>query len=235
VDTPAAEHGRWKRWAISAALALALHAAAFAEFAIRGNTIEGDDGNSVIEIQLGPVTDQPSETRDDVAPGQKQDLQEETPPAPAPTVPARDEQAKAESEPDGEIALPQPKQDQAPAPEAPASSPATAPPKQRASAAQIASWNRRVAQTIARHKVYPAAARARRETGDVEITFTLESNGTVASSRVIRSSGHAALDQEALDTIRRAAPFPPPPAGVAGKQLEFTLPLSFTIVGAPKR
>ena len=97
------------------------------------------------------------------------------------------------------------------------------------------SQNRRVAQAIARRKGYPAAARARRETGDVEITFTLESNGTVASSRVIRSSGFAALDQEALDTIRRAAPYPPPPAGVWEKQLEFTLTLGFNMRDAPKR
>jgi protein TonB len=32
--------------------------------------------------------------------------------------------------------------------------------------------------------------------------------------RIARSSGKAQLDQAAIATVQRAAPFPPPPAGV---------------------
>ena len=47
--------------------------------------------------------------------------------------------------------------------------------------------------------------------GVVLVAFSVGSNGGLASVSVARSSGHAGLDQTALDHIRRAAPFPPPP------------------------
>lgn len=56
--------------------------------------------------------------------------------------------------------------------------------------------------------------------GAVLVAFTVGSNGGLASVSVARSSGHAGLDQTALDHIRRAAPFPPPPAG-AQRQYSF--------------
>jgi protein TonB len=45
------------------------------------------------------------------------------------------------------------------------------------------------------------------------VAFVLSGSGSVASVRVSRSSGSAALDQEALATVRRASPFPAPPPG----------------------
>lgn len=56
--------------------------------------------------------------------------------------------------------------------------------------------------------------------GAVLVAFTVGNNGGLASVSVARSSGHAGLDQTALDHIRRAAPFPPPPAG-AQRQFSF--------------
>lgn len=53
--------------------------------------------------------------------------------------------------------------------------------------------------------------------GSVLVAFTVGNNGGLASVSVARSSGHAGLDQTALDHIRRAAPFPPPPAGAQRK------------------
>ena len=56
--------------------------------------------------------------------------------------------------------------------------------------------------------------------GTVLVAFAVGNNGGLASVSVARSSGHAALDQTALDHIRRAAPFPPPPTG-AQRQFSF--------------
>ncbi len=56
--------------------------------------------------------------------------------------------------------------------------------------------------------------------GLVLVSFTVGYNGGLASVVVARSSGHSGLDQTALDHIRRAAPFPPPPAG-AQRQFSF--------------
>lgn len=56
--------------------------------------------------------------------------------------------------------------------------------------------------------------------GQVLVSFSVGTNGALASVSVARSSGHAGLDQTALDHIRRAAPFPPPPNG-AQRQFSF--------------
>jgi periplasmic protein TonB len=45
------------------------------------------------------------------------------------------------------------------------------------------------------------------------IAFTISASGGLGGVSVARSSGSAALDQAALTLIRKAAPFPKPPAG----------------------
>lgn len=49
--------------------------------------------------------------------------------------------------------------------------------------------------------------------GSAQVSFTIAANGALAAVGIARSSGSARLDQVALQQIRRAAPFPPPPAG----------------------
>ncbi|MFY9601772.1 MAG: energy transducer TonB, partial [Pseudolabrys sp.] len=120
-------------------------------------------------------------------------------------------------------------------PEKPAEEPtppvpqATAPPRPRPSAAQVASWHRQIALQVERHKGFPASARARHETGTAELAFTLDRNGKVLASRVVRTSGSASLDQETIDTVRRAQPFPAPPANMPGETFDFTVPIRFNI------
>jgi protein TonB len=48
-------------------------------------------------------------------------------------------------------------------------------------------------------------------------------------SRIVRTSGFAALDQETIDTVRRAQPFPPPPPNLPGETFDFTVPIRFNI------
>lgn len=49
--------------------------------------------------------------------------------------------------------------------------------------------------------------------GTAVVSFTIASDGALASARLARSSGSAALDTAALRIVQRAAPFPPPPQG----------------------
>ncbi|QBY01485.1 TonB family protein [Rhodophyticola sp. CCM32] len=49
--------------------------------------------------------------------------------------------------------------------------------------------------------------------GEAQVSFTISGNGGLQSISITRSSGNAELDQSALDHVRRASPFPPPPAG----------------------
>ena len=43
------------------------------------------------------------------------------------------------------------------------------------------------------------------------------------------SSGHPILDQEAVATVRRAEPYPAPPAGLDGETFAFKFPFKFDI------
>lgn len=61
--------------------------------------------------------------------------------------------------------------------------------------------------------------------GTVEVQITVQSSGTLTGVALRRSSGHAALDNAALDAARRAR-IPPAPEGLGGTH-RFNLPLSF--------
>jgi len=76
-------------------------------------------------------------------------------------------------------------------------------------------WKMQVAARIDQSKVYPESAKARNEGGLVNLTFSVDRQGRITSSRIIRSSGSATLDKEALDMLRRAQPLPSPPTEVA--------------------
>ncbi len=52
-----------------------------------------------------------------------------------------------------------------------------------------------------------------RARGVATVSFRVGASGQLASVGIGRSSGDADLDRTAVDHIRRAAPFPPPPAG----------------------
>lgn len=61
---------------------------------------------------------------------------------------------------------------------------------------------------IERAKHYPLMARRRGVEGTVDVTFEIQENGRVKGLKLTRSSGSSSLDEAALKTIRRAAPFP---------------------------
>ena len=69
---------------------------------------------------------------------------------------------------------------------------------------------------LERNKHYPETAAIAARTGVAQVFFSLDRQGRVLESRVVRSSGANALDEEALALLRRAQPFPPPPRELAG-------------------
>jgi protein TonB len=93
----------------------------------------------------------------------------------------------------------------------------------------IPSWKRKVVALLERNKRYPAAARAHNDRGTAQLAFSLDRQGKVTAARVTKSSGSVALDQEALDLLRRAQPFPPPPAAMPGAQVDLTVPVQFNV------
>ncbi|OPY70404.1 MAG: Gram-negative bacterial tonB protein [Syntrophorhabdaceae bacterium PtaU1.Bin034] len=61
---------------------------------------------------------------------------------------------------------------------------------------------------------YPALARRKGWSGTVKVSFVVHEDGTADDIRVARSSGFEILDMSSLDAVRRASPFPKPPAAV---------------------
>jgi periplasmic protein TonB len=89
---------------------------------------------------------------------------------------------------------------------APADKDTVAKPKLTPERAQNAGgYNAKIWSALARHK--PRAGKA----GSAAVTFSIGPAGGLRSARISGSSGDAQLDQMALQTVRNAAPFPPPP------------------------
>jgi protein TonB len=77
---------------------------------------------------------------------------------------------------------------------------------------------------ISRNK--PSSNIAALAQGVVVVTFGVSSDGAAQDTRISQSSGNAALDNAALQTIRRASPFPPPPPGAPRS---FSVPIRFNM------
>lgn len=88
---------------------------------------------------------------------------------------------------------------------------------------------RRFHARIEREKQYPPQARRMRREGRVELLIGIDSAGALIQLDVLRSSGHLALDQAALEAVRQAAPFPPPPPEAFDPQPRFALGLEFSL------
>jgi protein TonB len=93
----------------------------------------------------------------------------------------------------------------------------------------VPTWKTQVVAMLERNKRYPAAAQSRREQGVAQVFFSLDRKGRVIESRIVRSSGAAALDEEALALLRRAQPFPAPPAELPGERVDLSVPIRFNL------
>lgn len=222
-----------RRWVLSAAVVVGFHAALVVMLTSWHEQVVGDEGSEAIVVDLAPFTGPLTESKNDLAPGPEQQ-QSTAAPDVQPPKPEEERQETIERPPllpDADVQLPlevkpPDKPVEQPSPPVPQ---ATSPPRPRPSAAQVASWHRRIALQVERHKGYPASARARHETGIAELAFTLDRTGKVVASRIARTSGFAALDQETIDTVRRAQPFPAPPQNLPGETFDFTVPIRFNI------
>ncbi len=58
---------------------------------------------------------------------------------------------------------------------------------------------------------YPGRARRMGWSGALKVEFVVRENGSVDVIRVVKSSGVPLLDSDAVETVRRSAPFPKPP------------------------
>ena len=170
------------------------------------------------------------------------------PPPPAPTPPAEKPVAAAPTprpkpQPRPETQpVPAPRQEPqgiaepAPAP-APAPVPAPAPPVAAVkpqpaapavpavpdTAALIAQYRAALLAEAGRHKRYPLVALDNGWEGEVVVRMAIGADGSLAALSVKTSSGHAALDRQALEMFRKARAEVSLPAALRGKQFSLEL------------
>jgi periplasmic protein TonB len=91
-------------------------------------------------------------------------------------------------------------------------------------------WSSQIHAAILRNKRYPMSARAAGQQGVSRVFFAVDRHGRVTEVHIARSSGVAALDEEALAVVRRAQPFavPPPELGV-GDRVTLDVAINFNI------
>lgn len=79
------------------------------------------------------------------------------------------------------------------------------------------------------HKKYPTIAKRRGWQGDVVLEFTIDGSGNILSKKIIESSSYDALDNQAMSMAEKAAPFPKPPATLAGQTFVVKVRIPFKL------
>jgi protein TonB len=89
-------------------------------------------------------------------------------------------------------------------------------------------FQRVLLQHIEHYQNYPGLARRLRLQGTVLVLFSMRRDGAVLDVWIKTGSGAPILDQEAIDTIRRAQPLPPIPAELPSL-LKVIVPVAFNL------
>ena len=158
------------------------------------------------------------------------DLPESLLPSPKPTAdlppgPMQEEESEPTPPQKEEVKPPEP-----PKPEPPIEEKhATAPPATKAIPSSVTRWQTVLAAHLERFKRYPTGARSRGEQGIVTGAFTIDGDGRLLASRIVQSSGSAALDEETLALLARAQPMPRPPDEMRTRELSFVAPVRYNI------
>ena len=209
------------RWIISFMIVAVCHGVG--ALALLRNVPEASDSGidtPVVMLDLPEALVQSVAPVQDLPPGPV--MEDEVPPAPQPK-----EETKL-PEPEAEVALPMPeppKQERPPAEVVEMTAPAAA----RTPPPSIIRWQGQLAAHIQRFQRYPTAARARGESGVATVSFTINREGRLVQSSIVKSSGSAALDQETLAALTRAMPMPRPPEQASDAELTFTIPMGFNL------
>jgi protein TonB len=235
------------RWTAAAAMVLLAHAAVITPYML----LERTDSSMQAEQPAITIDFAPPEVVPEPAPPVEEQKPEEVPPPPVEAATPPPEEATPEPEPPPppkpeELTIPEEKPVPPPKVEKPkVVQPAKKPPPPKparqasvaptagapsvGSSASQADWRGLLRAALLRNKRYPSEAASNHETGSVVIAFSVDRGGRVVSRHVVRSSGHASLDQEALATVDRSQPLPAPPSDMASADLKMTVPLNFTL------
>ncbi len=98
-----------------------------------------------------------------------------------------------------------------------------------ADAADLATWQRSIAKTVAQKQVYPRSALRREIEGQARVQVTVGRSGEITEFQILEDTGHEVLDREVPKLMERISPLPTPPSDVSDENLTFILPLSWVL------
>jgi protein TonB len=133
----------------------------------------------------------------------------------------------AQTEPATEAPLPSP--DSRPIPSRPSTSQTERVVSLDAKNEKFHPYLKRVKQQLLTHWHYPPAARHNLIEGRAVVLFSLLRAGRLEESHLASSSGHASLDQEALQAISSAAPFPVFPDSIGLDRLKIKASFAYRL------
>ncbi len=244
--TAAGNQSRWKQWlsggiaiwVLSAVVVLAVHGGGVAALVNWPQPMAAGMPEAIVMLDMSPVAAAPTTEKTDVAPDPLLQQQQEKPPEPEDkpleeAVKEPDPPQKAEVElplPPKPVAKPVQKK-MAAVNTRPIAADRVAPevttPSPGAMGRAKADYGAQIVAHLNRSKNYPSGPRSRHEEGTVMLSFTLDRNGRLLSGHISRGSGYSELDQEALDMLRRAQPYPSAPSEMTGSQFPFSAPMRY--------
>lgn len=126
------------------------------------------------------------------------------------------------------IRNPAPQQSSAP-PQAAPQSTSDAPSSDPLAAQQETDYRSLVRGYVARNRFSPPKSRRAGLSGDIGVSFIVNRSGDITNVSVARSSGHALLDGEAVEFIRRLTSVPAFPRDLRRSQILLTITLRFAL------
>jgi len=221
------------RWAIAAAVVIAIHVAAIAGYAYIHRPDEIGDEASVVAVELAPIESTAEANQRDIAPAPEEMVEQKTVPEPQ----KEPEPPKVEEPPPPETTMSEIAQPEQKPLEKVEEKPVERRPPAPQTAAQVKggaprvapSWQTALVRHLQAYKRYPSEAQSRGEQGTVLLSFSVDRTGHVLSHSVMHSSGYADLDAEVTAMIERAQPLPPFPAAMTEAKLDLTVPIRFSL------
>jgi protein TonB len=97
-------------------------------------------------------------------------------------------------------------------------------------AAGASEYFRMVRLKIESCREYPYSARKRKLEGRVVVRFVIETDGRARDISVVESSGHAFLEEAAVEAVKKASPFPVPPESIFGGSVPLEIGIVFNLI-----
>lgn len=94
---------------------------------------------------------------------------------------------------------------------------------------EFESYTRDVLRRIVANQFYPREALSHALQGAARVDLVIGADGRVKGVRLLRSTGHAILDTEALEKVRRVGDLPVPPRALRGREFSLAVPVVFRI------